>query len=211
MTTKAFSILAVTLALLFGSFATQATPIKATYTVNLNDTDPGLVLHTEDVADNPFYAELNPGDSISGALFRIWSDETNVNNDDAASKPISVDFDFILPQIFSGSVTGTTVGGDVTICFIWCADVDGGKVTWDGPTDVYFGPNNSGHIILALSDEDVVLNPFDVVGGKILGATVNGTMTLVSNATAVPAPAGFALFGFALLSLGLFLRRQRRS
>lgn len=204
---KTFSILAATIALLLTSFASQATTIKANYTVDLNTSDPGLKLHYADVAANPFSVNLDEGDSVSAPLFKIWTDETSVNNDDAVSKPISVDFSFLLPQIFNGSVTGSTIGG--SICFFVCFS-DYGEVTWDGPADIYFGANNDGHIRITLDNATFNQGFFGTSPGEHWGATVHGTMTLIADATAVPAPGGLAAFGLVLLGLGVFLRRKRQ-
>src|SRR5699024_4458817 len=151
---------------------------------------------------------LDEGDSVSAPLFKIWTDETSVNNDDVVSKPISADFSFLLPQIFNGSVTGSTIGGRV--CVFGLCGLNQGEVAWDGPADIYFGPNNDGHIRITLTDETFNWGPIGTLPGEFFGATVEGTMTLIADATAVPAPGGLAAFGFVLLGLGALLRRKRQ-
>lgn len=197
---------AASLALLAVSAVGQATPIKATYTIDLNTSDPGLMLNSMDLADNPFSFSLNPGESQSGDLFRIWTNETNVNDDDEVSKAISANFNFLLPEVFGGSVTGTTVGGNV--CF-FCG-LDYGTVTWDGPADLYFGPHNDGHLRITLSDETFHLSPIGI-GGYLLGANVSGTIELIADATtAVPEPNGLVLFGLSLLAISGLASRRRK-
>lgn len=202
---KSLSMLTAALALVLFSAASQATLIKATYTVNLNTVDPGLKVNYADVLPNPFSLNLVPGESVSGDLFKIWTDEVAINGDDKVSKPISVDFGFILPEIFGGSVNGTTVGGE--ICFFLCGEF--GAVSWDNPADIYFGPKGDGHLKIWLSDETFNWGLFGTTPGEHLGATVRGRIKLIADATSVPEPGTLAMFGFGLLSLGMFLRKKR--
>lgn len=201
---KKLYMLAATMVLLLASFASQATTIKGGYTVDLNSTDPGLVLHYQDVAPDPFTWNLNVGDSVTFDLFEIWTEETFVNSDDEVAKPIVANFNFILPGAFPGSVGGTTDGG-----FGFFGLAQFGQVSWTGPSDFYFGALGDGHFRLSLSDEFFNFGFFGLGEGQARGATVQATITLLQGATAVPAPAGLAILGFGLLALGLFLRRGR--
>lgn len=205
---KNFSILGATLALLLFSVAGQATVIKAGYSVNLNDTDPGLVVHSADVASNPFTTmDLAVGEHTTFNLFQIWTDESSVNGgEDTDPMPISVDFSFTLPETLGGSVTGTTVGGSFWVGFL---KFEGGSVDWNGPTDLYFGPKGDGHFSIALSDEDFNWGLYGINEGEYWGATVKATITLLADATDVPEPGTLALFGFGLLGLAVTARRRR--
>lgn len=186
-------------ALLLVSASANATIIKANYTVDANATDPGLVIETLDVAANPFTFDLNPGDSQTFDLFRIWTNESSVNGDDSTPMPIAVNFDFLQPATGQTSVDGTTAGRRFLGVFQY------GELTWNGPADFVYGPLDDGKILLSLSDE--IFNfGFLGLGGR--GATVQGTVTLVSEAT-VATPEVFAMFAIALLGLGLVSRRRR--
>lgn len=205
--TKAISTLCAGLALLLFAAAGQATMIQAGYTIDGNFTDPGLVIHTADVAPNEFSVNLDPGHSVYGPLFRIWTEEGSINKDDKVSKDISVTFNFTLPQIFDGSVTGTTVGGQ--ICFILCG-ASHGELSWDGPADIHFGPKGDGHLKIWLTDATFNWGPVDTIPGEFFGATVFGKMQLYADATAVPEPGVLALFGIGLLGLAATARKARR-
>ena len=110
----------------------SAAMISASYQVNLNDSDPGLVVGSADYADNPFSFDLNAGESTTFNLFKIWTTEGTVNSDDKVAKPISVDFNFTAPELMSGSVNGNTSGDSVlfgltrrlccpgTVRLTWC-------------------------------------------------------------------------------------------
>jgi hypothetical protein len=183
-----------------------ATPIKATYTVSLNTSDPGLVVDYADVADNPFSFDLAPGQTKSGSLFNIWTDEGSVNGDDEASSPISVNFHFILPGVFDGSVNGTTQGEK-----LFFGAVQYGKLTWDGDgtTELDFGPKGDGHLQIKLDDATFNTGFLGTRSGKKYGATVRGHVTLIADAS-VPEPGVLVVFGLGLLGLGLAVRRRSR-
>lgn len=198
-------------ALLLVSASAHATIIEASYTVDANATDPGLVIDTLDVAANPFTFDLNPGDSQTFDLFRIWTSEGSVNGDDSTPKPISVSFDFLRPALGQTSIDGSTVG-DTDPAFVFFGNpvfsgfFQSGVLTWNGPADFFYGPSGDGNIRLSLSDE--IFNsgfPFQL-GSQ--GAIVQGTLTLVAQAT-VAAPNMIVMFAIAMLGLGLVSRRRR--
>ncbi|HLQ85468.1 MAG TPA: PEP-CTERM sorting domain-containing protein [Salinisphaeraceae bacterium] len=205
---RGFSAFAATVTLLLVSFASQATIIKGSYDVTLNDADPGLVVQYSDIA-NPFSMDLAAGESTTFALFDIWTDESWVNKDDENPMPISVDFEFTLPEVISGSLGGSTAGVRGFLSFSqW------GELTWDGTETFTFGPNNDGSFDISLSD--VEFNEGDwwggLKGGSSYGATVEATFTLLSDATTVvPEPGTLGMLGIGLLMLGLFSRRKHSS
>lgn len=212
---KGISTLCASLALLLFSVAGYATQIKANYTVNLNDTDGehGLLVHSTEAALNPFSFTLNEGASTTFDLFYIWTDEGWVNDDDTNPKPISVDFGFLMPDVFTGSVDGTTNGYSVLEGFF-----QGGVLTWDGPGIFSFGPNGDGQLRVSLTDETfndgwlgTDQGPFWAPCSECAGATIQATITLEHNATAaVPEPGTLALFGIGLLGIAVTARKSRR-
>lgn len=203
-------------ALLLISVAANATMVKSNYTVNANATDPGLVIQTAGVADNPFTYDVTLGNPVTFDLFDIWTDENSLDDDgflalgcgaDCDSKPISVDFDFILPEMGGSTVNGTTQGNKV-----FGGLSEEGNVNWNGPADFMFGPLGDGLLQVSLSDETFNEGLFGVREGEQYGATVKATLSLISNATAtaVPEPGTFALFGLTLIGVGFAASRRRR-
>src|SRR5690606_1135929 len=89
----------------------NAVTISASYQVNLNSSDPGLVVNYAEIAANPFNYDLNEGQYVTFDLFKIWTPESHVNvGEDTIPQPISVDFLFTLPEALGGSAGGETVG-----------------------------------------------------------------------------------------------------
>lgn len=164
------------------------------FDVNLNNSDPGLVLNWSPVLNTPVSHTLDVGESVTFDLFEIWTNETTVNKDDKATKPISVDFSFSSPEIFGGTVEGDTSG----ISFLG-GIIQSGQVAWNDPLTLAFG--NGGKLGVSLSDEFFNFGLFGLNPGQAKGATVEATFTLIAESSKqVPEPSG--LLGLSLLGLG---------
>lgn len=178
----------------------SAALISASYDVNLNDSDPGLVVDSADYAANPFSFDLNAGESKTFKLFKIWTPEGTVNADDKVAKPISVDFSFTSPGLMNGSVNGNT-SGDSSLFGIF----QEGVLSWNGTLDLVYGALGDG--LLRVSLFDTTFNE-GIFGLGSYGAKVKAKIELISEASEVPEPSTLALLGLGLLGMGMRVRRR---
>jgi len=199
-----FTLVTMLAAVLLFPTLTSAAQISASYQVNLSSSDPGLVVNSSDIADNPFSFDLNEGDSTFFTLFKLWTEEDAVNDDDQAPQSISVDFNFTSPEVMSGSVDGETVGQTKLFGLYQY-----GELTWGDPLDLVFGTLGDG--LLRVTLFDAVFNEgylFGLHDGKKHGAKVKAKIELISDASQVSEPGTLALLGLGLLGLGLRARRR---
>lgn len=192
--------------LLLASAAANATMITSTYTVDANSSSPGLVVHTQDHAANPFSYDLNVGQSKTFGLFDIWTNEYSLFQG-AGSQPISVKFGFTSPTSGQGTIDGNTYGVFTGILNFFQA----GVVHWDSPLNFAFGPNNDGLIQVSLSDAKFNWGLFGLNAGPCYGATVKATLKYLADPSPadVPEPGTFGLFGLALIAIGFAAYRRR--
>lgn len=180
--------------------AAMAINFAGDYTITANSSDPGLVVHTSKSQPNLDFNLNNVGDSTTFNLFKIWTDETTVNPDDTVAKPISVAFSFTSPELFGGSVDGSTVGQSVLFGFY-----QAGKLTWDNGGDATFNFWGGGRLGVHLTDVTFNEGLFGLHEGKKHGGIVDATFTL----SAVPEPATWLtmIAGFGMI--GAAMRRRR--
>lgn len=202
---KRLTTLAFSMGLLAAAASAQATIIQGSYAVNLNNTDPGLVLQSANDLSNPFTLNLTQGVSETFDLFDIWTNESTVNfGEDTTPMSGSVDWTFTAPT-GSGTSSGDTYGFNAWFVF------QGGKISWSNPTTVSLG--NGGSLDISLSDETFNGDWFGLNPGQANGATVKSTflLTEAGDPTAVPAPGSFGILGIGigLLGFGVMLRRRR--
>jgi hypothetical protein len=205
------SVLAVSL-LLAGATA-WATPFEGTYQVDVNSSDPGLVVSATP-ASGSLYFDLDVHEETEWiSLFRISTHETTVNRDDQSALQVSIDFDFVRPESFGGTSYGHTRG----VSLFWGL-VQYGALTWanGGYNSLYFGDTG----ILDVFLQDVTFGA-GVLGLNSSSATVKGKFFFRQAPTGaggpgpgpitVPEPAALTLLGAGLLIVGFVWRRRRKS
>lgn len=177
----------------------QAIPFVGSFEVHAN-SGSGLEIETWSYNGGNLNLDLTLG-TWSGwiKLFDIWTNETDVGDDDTEPKPISVVFSFTTPEIL-GSGTGTTVGGSFLGITEW------GEVTWDNPATLTFG--DGGKLLVELTNNNFNQGLFGLAEGPKHGATIEGRFKLVSAPVSVPEPASLALFSLGLIGLALAHRRR---
>lgn len=179
----------------------EAAPVtfNGSFDVTANSTDPGLIVATEAIT-NPYSFTLDGvGSSQTLSLFKLWTDETQVNTNDKTPKPISVVLNFTLPYPgFGGTITGQTVGV-----------LSEGVVTWTDPITVAFGAGGDGLLRIDLSDATFNQGSGgNLYPGVNQAAVIAATFTLLHEASDVPEPLTLSLLGTGLFGLGYLRRRQ---
>ena len=207
---KRLSILSIFL-LSFGilSSAHALTFTLIDYNINLLTQDPGLVLDYQKLLpDNSGFNLGVGGSSSTVGLFDIWTVESSVNaEDDLSHSPISVGLNFTASVYnFGGTITGETYG----IRGGFLGSYQAGRVVWNGPAFLNFGPDNSGLLIGSLSNRTFNQGYFWGTGSD--SATVDLTLSYrneVSDAAApVPEPTTVLLLGSGLLSFVWISRKK---
>ena len=167
----------------------------------INDSDPGLVVKTSASSGSFTTGDLAVGDSYTFSLFKIWTDETDVGNDDRASSPIKVGFGFSDP-VTAGAASGSTTGVNALL-------TQWGAVSWDGPITLAFGKGDTGRLTLALSDAIFNKGLFGLNEGYKYGANISATLTY--DAAPVPLPATLPLLLGGIALVGAAARRRSRA
>jgi hypothetical protein len=207
------AVAAATLAVAAGVAApAAAVTFQGSYDVTAHTTDtPGLTVGVQKLSPTNLNFSLDSvGDTYTRDLFKIWTDETDVDpGEDTVAQPIDVAFSFTLPEIFGGDVDGTTNGESY---WVWgFFNVQQGTVTWN---DDGVLPFSGGQLQIHLSNETFNEGLYGTEEGRRYGSKVAATFTLLppgaGGVGGVPEPASWALmicgFGFA----GGMLRHKRR-
>lgn len=175
------------------------------YAVTANTGD-GLIINTADLLEKPFEFTLELGTPQVVDLFAIWTPEGDVGSDDVASRDISVDFSFSVPEPAFGGVLEGSTRGHVS----WTEFYQWGRVEWDNPLILSFGYLASGQLRIDLSDETFNAGSWWHLGD--CGAKVQATFTLVAEPTAIPEPASVLVWGsLGLLSVVAVSARRNRA
>jgi hypothetical protein len=148
-----------------------------------------------------FALDLADGAETRFRLFRIWTDETDVGEDDRAASAILASFGLDAASA-SGSIAGTT-RGHRALGFQW------GTVDWQAPLELDLG---HGLLSILLSDETFGRGLLALRNGRRHGADVFANVSYTAGPTVapVPLPAGLPLALTGLVLLGFAARRRPR-
>jgi hypothetical protein len=209
------AIAAATLAIAASAAApAAAVNFQGGYDVTANTGD-GLQIGVQKLSPINLNFNLNNvGDTFTRDLFRIYTDETTVNDDDLVPQPITVAFNFTQPEGFGGNVDGTTQGNsEWNWVWIFLFNTQNGTVTWNGDAVL---PFTGGQLQIHLTDETFneeasLLGLGGLNEGKKHGSKVAATFTLLAPQTAgVPEPATWAMMISGFGMAGAMLRQRRR-
>ena len=190
----AVALLAVTLPNAFAIPMTYDFGAGSTITGNLSD--PGLEIKTSLVSEK---ITLEDGQSKTFNLFKIWTDETDVGDDDKAKSTITASLN--LGGQDKVSLDGETFGVSGLL--------QSGKIEWKGLATFTAGGRT---FSIALSNEVFNKGWFGLDEGEKNGGYVKATVTQISSSkVAVPDNGSTAmLLGLAFLSFAFVRRRSVR-
>ena len=201
--------------------AASATTFTGSYSTTYNTSDSqGLPITVQDVTPGSgtgFSFNLNNiGQSTLVSLFKISTNQDELDSNDGTPKAFTLSFNFTAPQAANGSVGGVTEGETVPVFFYgwYLGNTEEGALTWNngGNTTLNFG--SYGNLLVHL--DDVVFNKGSVFNSDCddgLGddpATVKASFTLKAPTSAVPEPMSWALMLTGFFGLGAAVRASRR-
>lgn len=191
-------LLALALAMPGAAFAAT---FKGTVSIAGAFADPGLVIGVAPATGGFATPDLQVGESHRFDLFRIWTDAGSLKPDDRVAQPITATVRFGEP-LGVGAFSGSTVGEPVGRFY------QQGRLEWDGPLTLNFGPNGSGQVTLSLSEAIFNKGFRSLAAGAQNGAMVSGTLRY--DVAPVPLPAALPLLIGAFGLMGATVARRRR-
>lgn len=168
------------------------------YSVTANTSSTGLQISTQDLPGGIDFNLNSIGQTASEDLFKIYTNETDVDADDLVGKAIKVMFSFTSPVAFSGSVNGTTTG----VASGW---YENGHVTWADPVIFNY---TGGRLQVTLNDADFNKGKYGLDSGSYDGAKITANFKLLG--AAVPEPTTWAMMIVGFFGVGAMVRSSRR-
>ena len=187
------------------AFAATQPALAATVTIYFALSGPattagGLVV-AADPGSGTVSREMTKGQSLFFPLFTLWTDERSIGPDDLVPRSLFADVslpDYGSTARLSGSVQGHSEFFDI---FQW------GTVHWETPLDMTFG--DGGRLKVSLQNAIFNFGFSRLAPGRVNGADIIATVTLVRQPAAVDLPAPLGLGVLALCALGLVRARAR--
>jgi len=190
----------------------SATTFTGSYSTNVygdtgaEDINNGLQIETQDSTPGSglgFSFNLVGNNSATNVdLFKIYTDENDVDGDDDNHKPITVSFNFTAP-----GAAGGTVGGET-----WAINgsINKGIVTWGAPAVINFG-GGFGTLTVSLNNAEFAQdddgNDLGNSKAQITGHFVLSNVGVPVGGVPEPATWGLMITGFGMA--GATLRRRR--
>jgi flagellin-like hook-associated protein FlgL len=191
-------VAAAGMVLCLGSAAQSAT-INGNFLLSGNAfAAPGLELETN-ASSGSFSVTLAQGQSTTLNLFRLWTDEPQVDADDLVARQITAAFS-LTNYVASGAINGTSIGTSLFGFLQW------GRVDWTAPLTLNYG--NGGQLSILLNSGAFNLGLFGLSPGSANGLNITATITNLVDPAPVPLPAAGGLLALALGLVGL---RRRTS
>jgi hypothetical protein len=191
----------------------DATVFSGSFVVNVNTSEPGLVINTLALGDGSFTTpDISEGGAYTFNLFQIWTDEPSVKTGDEVAKPISVQFTFTGPSAFGGTVDGATRGSKLYTGFVAPGILHHyheGWVYWSNLVTLSYPGGGDGALTLTLSGESFNGGSYGLEEGPGRSAIVKATFTNIKDPTPAPEPATLTVLGLGLAGLGLLRRRKQ--
>jgi hypothetical protein len=207
--------LAAAAGLAFAATQAHATVFTGSWELTTyNASDPGLALEVHGGESGTFDLDLSLDPVQSFGLFKLFTDEEHVNDDDTAWQAISLTFTFDAPANNDGPIS---IGGG-TYGYSFYGLYQAGKLVWDNGGEALLtwghgepGLLDPGRMTISVNGGAFNEGLFGLHEGKKKGLKVDAEFHWDNDPTfgAVPEPATWALMigGFGMA--GATLRRRR--